>query len=159
VLEARGTSWKWAWFDGYTRHPESKAAISWARQVFRVAEPRQTQLCRVNSVKPNDRLLTVLLTSSGAVGAIRWMYVNQVVRVSPSEKQIYRRDCPRQAVQAQPLRMCPRMPFDIDSRFRQALKAAAREWGEERLRRQVDDKPPTKAFLDAILRHWKTSPA
>jgi hypothetical protein len=147
-------SWKWSWFEHYVENATAKNAVKWAKEAYGVAEPEDSHFCRVGAVSPHEWLLVVRLGRNAAVRSARWLYVNNVVKVLPREKQLYDRRWPRQAVQAQSLRSCPTPPFQIDKRFVVGLKRAAAEWGSPRFRHQVNDRTPTGAFLKAIDRHW-----
>jgi len=146
--------WKWSWFDEYQEDPVCKEAVAWARATYGVSDPEDTQFCRVGRVQPYDWLLVVELGKRSPIRNARWMYVNNVVKVSPKEKRLYDRRWPRQAVQAQSLRSCPTPPFDVDARFRWALRKAARAWGLKRVATEVDDRRPAPAFLRLIVKHW-----
>jgi len=151
---SRGLPWKWSWVTGNQDAPESKAAVAWSKSTFGVAEPFQVQFCRPNTIQDHDWILVPMLTSEAKVRSVEWVYAHHVVKVSPREKAIYDRAWPRQALQAQPLKACPQPPFELDSTFKAALKAAAKAWGKRRMTAQVQDKKPTPAFLDAIAKNW-----
>jgi hypothetical protein len=146
-------NWKWGWYERNVENANSTNAVAWAKDAFGVPEPHDTYFCGVKKVKPHDWLLVVRLGEKTPIRKAEWVYVNHVVVVPPKEKRLYDRRWPRQAVQAQSLKSCPTPPFEIDRRFLAALKGAARDWGEKRFRKQVNDKKPTIAFLKKIASH------
>jgi len=158
-LRNRSGRWKWSYYDEIQEDAECRAAVAWAREMYGVKESAKTQFCRTRGISIKDWLLIVRRSGDSGVLSPEWMYVNQIVKVTPAEKHLYDRRWPRQAVQAQPLSMCPQPPFAIDKRFTRALKLTAKEWGQKhRLETQIDEKRPTDAFLAALERNWIANP-
>ena len=137
--------WKLALFsEGDT--PPARAAKERCYREYGIREPSAGMAARPKDYKEADWVLRFRVTARGVRGT-EWMYTDFVVRVHPSEKGVYRKDYPFQAIQVNPPTHYPLPPFPLTADFRRALNLAVRAYGEEPL---AEVPRPPKRFLDRI---------
>jgi hypothetical protein len=142
-------SWKWDWWDS-DRGIVSRRAKKAAKEIHPDYAPDDFAYCGREQHRDGDWVLMVKLTRTGRLLSPRWLYVERVVLVERNDRA-YNRAYPFQALQVRPPRHCPPPPFQIDKRFRNALRIASSSFGgEEKALTQIDSRAPRRAFLKRI---------
>ena len=136
--------WKLGWWSEYL--PPGRTSVDKAQERYGVAEPTNYLNVKEGQTRQSD---WILLFKVPGVTLIKWMYVDFVVRIQTSDRRAYEENFPFQAVQANPSRNCPRIPFAIDERFRDAFRKAIREYRMERIE-GTESLRPSKKLLDLV---------
>lgn len=103
----------------------------------------------------DDYLLCVEYPYTGNFD-VSWMFVSDAAKTAKTDPA-YDRKYPFQIGQAHPLRMYRRPPFDIDARFRRAIRAAATEFTGHGVANEFDlerMRKPSKYLLKALYTYY-----
>jgi hypothetical protein len=141
-------AWRLGWWEGETAFAED--GVKKAKQSYGVAEPNNCVNVKKGQVRKYDWLLQFQLPGSTYV---KWMKVDFVVRVHPSEKAAFEKKYPFQAVQANPPKAY-RPPFGLNGPFRGAFKKAIKEYGEDKIK-SIESLRPPKRLLDLIAKNMR----
>lgn len=144
-------SWKWGFFEEWQRHIETRAR---GRKEMHSDRVDEIVSGRRSQYQKEDWILSVRLTVNGILTTPDWVYVHGVVLVDRRDR-VYDEQWPYQAFQALPPRSCPTPPFRIDAELMRAVRAASKEFGAAKTRRQVDGKSATQAFLRLLKKHYR----
>jgi hypothetical protein len=137
--------WKMGWWTS-GEVAVAKLARKEAKETFGVARPANwLNVTRVQA-RAGDWLLCFQL-SGGRF--LKWLHVDFVVKVDRSDARAYEKGYPFQAVQANPLKHCPRPPFNLDGVFKSAFKRALAEFGDAKIEHIGSMRPPS-SFLRLI---------
>lgn len=154
LRDGGATRWKWGYFDNYVSETVSKRARAAVQKFDHRRAPVEVVYCKRSQYRDGDWILNVRLTSRGLLTVPEWVYVHHVVLVEKTDR-VYNAQFPYQAVQAYELRQCPSPPFRLDGRFKKALRGAAKGFGEEGVRTQVDGRKAGVGLLRLLAKHYK----
>ena len=150
-----GTKWKWDFWENYGGGVSRRANAA-AKEMHPTFVPQEYIYCNRDTLRDDEWVLRVKLTTNGILMAPEWIYVERVVLVAKRDP-VYDADYPYQAIQIRERRHCPAPPFTIDASFAIALRAASKFFGAESVKEQVTSKPPTKSFLARIRKQLGVS--
>ncbi|BBZ99845.1 hypothetical protein [Bradyrhizobium diazoefficiens] len=131
------------WYEDAELARKSKAV---AKERFGIKKPVDFLNLRKGQLRSYDWALSFRLPH---VTDVNWFYTDFVHPIDSADKLAFDSDNPFQAVQARPLRDCPRPPFKVDRRFRSALRRAIASYGPERIENKKSLRP-TEEFIDLI---------
>ena len=141
------TLWKMVWavekLVGAAKAVKEETFAEYARK-----NPHTWMSVRKGRVKQNDWLLSFYLAKN-KVTEVQWMYVDFVVKISPTDKKFYEKDWPCHAVQVHPPSKYPTPPFRLSPQVRAALNRAALRHSFEKTEKAKSDIPSAK-FLSLV---------
>jgi hypothetical protein len=144
--------WKLGWWGGTTAD-FAQSAKDLVKRNYGKTEPRNFISCREDDYEEHDCVLQFCLTEKGPSSAM-WLHVDHVVKVSRTDRGVYERKYPYQAIQVHAEKIYQPPPFSITPRFRTAFRAACLAYGVERLKSLRTTQPP-KAIIDMIAARMK----
>ncbi len=144
-------NWKLGWWT--ISAPAAKEAKSKSYIEYGVKSPAEHINCAPGTILPNEWVLMVELTAKSAK-SIQWMFSEFIVRVKKTERGIFEKSYPNQAVQPLPSRRYHEPPFLIDTSFRSALRAAIKACQPSTIMNRKS-LVPTSSLLDETYTYLK----
>lgn len=141
--------WKLGWWVEEAEY--AKDAVKMAKQRYGVTKPNNMLNMKKGQAHNSDWFLMFGLPGGTYM---RWMYVDFIIKVRPSDKSAYENDYPYQAVQVNPPGAY-RPPFGLNNAFRSAFKKAIKLYGEKRIESTESLRTP-KSLLDLIAMNMRT---
>jgi len=139
--------WKLTFYQKTTERTSLRAQAVLDKQ-YGLEEGHSGFFDRQRGYEQGDWVLLMKL-GKASVGAVGWLFVDFIVKVSRADQKAYDPENPFELVQAWPLKRYPGCPFRIDAQFRAKLSEAIQRYERTKLLRSRSALPPSE-LIDRI---------